>query len=228
MGLTVLLIALSFLYKTPVGKGLKLPFFGSLALAFAIAGAVWFAGRLAVNKLVGNVEDGAEAVEGTFRKLQVGTSCYVALSQGANDVANAIGPVAAIYLISKEHVLLAKADVPISLLVMGGLGIAIGISLLGHKVMSTVGEKITVLTNTRGFAVDFGAATTVLTASNMGLPVSSTHAAVGAVVGVGLARGFSAVNFKILGRIVLYWVLTVPIAALTSIIIFSLLKWAFI
>ncbi|TIH14841.1 inorganic phosphate transporter [Marinifilum sp. JC120] len=228
MGLTVLLISLSFLYKTPVGKSLELPFFGSLALAFAIAGAVWFAGRLAVNKLVGDPEEGAEAVESTFRKLQVGTSCYVALSQGANDVANAIGPVAAIYLISKEHVLLAKADVPLSLLVMGGLGIAIGISLLGHKVMSTVGEKITVLTNTRGFAVDFGAATTVLTASNMGLPVSSTHAAVGAVVGVGLARGFSAVNFKILGRIVLYWVLTVPIAAFTSIIIFSLLKWAFI
>ncbi|MBI9111973.1 inorganic phosphate transporter [Maridesulfovibrio ferrireducens] len=225
MGLTVLLIALSFLYKTPVGKSLNLPFFGSLALAFAIAGVVWLGGKLAVNKLVGDPEQGAEAVEETFRKLQIGTSCYVALSQGANDVANAIGPVAAIYLISKQHVLLAKADVPLGLLVMGGVGIAIGIALLGYKVMGTVGTKITVLTNTRGFAVDFGAATTVLIASNMGLPVSSTHAAVGSVVGVGLARGFSAVNFQILGKIVLYWVLTVPIAALTSIIIFTVLKW---
>ncbi|SDK42871.1 inorganic phosphate transporter, PiT family [Maridesulfovibrio ferrireducens] len=225
MGLTVLLIALSFLYKTPVGKSLNLPFFGSLALAFAIAGVVWLGGKLAVNKLVGDPEQGAEAVEETFRKLQIGTSCYVALSQGANDVANAIGPVAAIYLISKQHVLLAKADVPLGLLVMGGVGIAIGIALLGYKVMGTVGTKITVLTNTRGFAVDFGAATTVLIASNMGLPVSSTHAAVGSVVGVGLARGFSAVNFQILGKIVLYWVLTVPIAALTSIIIFTILKW---
>ncbi|WP_291330105.1 inorganic phosphate transporter [Desulfovibrio sp. UCD-KL4C] len=226
MGLTVLLISLSFLYKTPYGKNLHLPFLGSLALAFAISGAVWFAGRLGVSKLVGDPEQGAEAVEETFRKLQVGTSCYVALSQGANDVANAIGPVAAIYLISKEHVLSANAEVPIGLLVMGGIGIAIGIALLGHKVMGTVGTKITTLTNTRGFAVDFGAATTVLVASNMGLPVSSTHAAVGSVVGVGLARGFSAVNFKILGKIVVYWLLTVPIAALTSIIIFSLLKWA--
>ncbi|WP_415719110.1 inorganic phosphate transporter [Maridesulfovibrio sp.] len=226
MGLTVLLISLSFLYKTPMGKSLKLPFLGSLALAFGIAALVWLAGRVTINKIVGDPEEGAEAVEATFRKLQVGTSCYVALSQGANDVANAIGPVAAIYLISKEHVLLAKADVPMGLLVMGGLGIAIGIALMGHRVMGTVGEKITVLTNTRGFAVDFGAASTVLAASNLGLPVSSTHAAVGAVVGVGLARGFSAVNFKILGRIVLYWVLTVPIAAITSITIFSLLKWA--
>ncbi len=225
MGLTVLLIALSFLYKTPVGKSLELPFLGALALGCSIAGVVWFIGRLAVSKLVGDPEQGAEAVEQTFRKLQIGTSCYVALSQGANDVANAIGPVAAIYLISKEHVLRTNADVPLGLLAMGGVGIAIGIALLGHKVMGTVGTKITVLTNTRGFAVDFGAATTVLVASNMGLPVSSTHAAVGSVVGVGLARGFAAVNFKILGKIVIYWVLTVPIAAFTSIIIFTILKW---
>ncbi|NCC25954.1 MAG: inorganic phosphate transporter, partial [Deltaproteobacteria bacterium] len=105
------------------------------------------------------------------------------------------------------------------------LGIAIGIAVLGHKVMATVGDKITALTNTRGFAVDFGAASTVLAASNMGLPVSTTHAAVGAIVGVGLARGFSAVDMGVLGRIVAYWLLTVPIAALTSIVIFTLLKW---
>jgi PiT family inorganic phosphate transporter len=164
-------------------------------------------------------------VEGVFRKMQVGTSCYVALSQGANDVANAIGPVAAIYLIAKEHKLLATAAVPWPMLVLGGLGIAVGIAVLGHKVMSTVGEKITTLTNTRGFAVDFGAASTVLVASNLGLPVSTTHAAVGGVVGVGLARGFSAVDFRVLLRIVAYWIATVPIAALTSIVIFVLLKW---
>lgn len=228
MGLTVLLIALSFLYKTPVGQKLNLPFWGSLGLSLAIAAGVWLMGRMVVNKLVGNTEEGAEAVERTFRKLQVGTSCYVALSQGANDVANAIGPVAAIYLISKQHMLLATADVPIGILILGGVGIAFGIALLGYKVMGTVGNKITVLTNTRGFAVDFGAATTVLAASNLGLPVSTTHAAVGAVVGVGLARGFSAVNFKVLWKIVIYWLLTVPIAALTSIIIYTILKWIFI
>merc|ERR1711879_1136309 len=99
----------------------------------------WVFARLFVNRIVINEEEGAEGVERIFRKMQVGTSCYVALSQGANDVANAIGPVAAIYLIAKEHQLLAKADVPLSMLVLGGFGIAVGISVLGYKVMATVG-----------------------------------------------------------------------------------------
>lgn len=228
VALTVSLIIFSFLYKTPVGQGLGLHWTASLALALALSGLVWQAGRMVMRRIVINPEDGAEAVEGVFRKMQVGTSCYVALSQGANDVANAIGPVAAIYLIAKEHVLLDKADVPIGILMLGGLGIALGITLLGHKVMATVGEKITTLTNTRGFAVDFGAASTVLVASNLGLPVSTTHAAVGGVVGVGLARGLSAVDFRVLGKIVVYWVLTVPIAAFTSIVLFVLMKWMFL
>ena len=225
MSLTIFLIALSFLYKTPVGKKLHLPWSISLLIALSLATLIWALGRYFVNKIVTDKLEGAEGVELIFRRLQVGTSCYVALSQGANDVANAIGPVAAIYLISRQHLLLAKAEIPTGILVLGGLGIAIGITVLGYKVMATVGEKITTLTNTRGFAVDFGAASTVLAASNLGLPVSTTHAAVGAVVGVGLARGFTAVDFKVLGRIVVYWVLTVPIAALTSIIIFQILKW---
>lgn len=225
IALTLALISLSFLYKTPAGKGLHLHWTVSLMIAAALSGAAFVAARMVVTRMIANVEQGAEGVEQVFRKMQVGTSCYVALSQGANDVANAIGPVAAIYLIAKEHVLLAKADVPLSMLVLGGVGIAVGIAALGHRVMGTVGEKITTLTNTRGFAVDFGAASTVLLASNMGLPVSTTHAAVGAVAGVGLARGFKAVDFRVLGRIVMYWVATVPIAALTSIVFFVLLKW---
>ncbi|WP_243545092.1 inorganic phosphate transporter [Pseudodesulfovibrio tunisiensis] len=225
IALTLALISLSFLYKTPAGKGLNLHWTVSLMIAAGLSGAAFVAARMVVTRMIANVEQGAEGVEQVFRKMQVGTSCYVALSQGANDVANAIGPVAAIYLIAKEHVLLAKADVPLSMLVLGGVGIAVGIAALGHRVMGTVGEKITTLTNTRGFAVDFGAASTVLLASNMGLPVSTTHAAVGAVAGVGLARGFKAVDFRVLGRIVMYWVATVPIAALTSIVFFVLLKW---
>jgi PiT family inorganic phosphate transporter len=225
MGFTVSLVVLSFLYKTPVGKKLALPVWQALAITALVSLAVWALGRTWVNRIVRDETEGAEGVERIFRKLQVGTSCYVALSQGANDVANAIGPVAAIYLIAREHQLLAMAKVPMPVLVLGGLGIATGIAVLGHKVMSTVGDKITRLTNTRGFAVDFGAASTVLAASNMGLPVSTTHAAVGAVVGVGLARGFSAVDFGVLGRIVIYWLLTVPIAAFTSIIIFQILRW---
>ena len=225
VAVTVALIALSFLYKTPVGKSLNLHWSVSLSLAVGLSALTYLVTRALISRMILDEEEGAEGVERVFRKMQVGTSCYVALSQGANDVANAIGPVAAIYLIAKEHQLLAKADVPLSMLILGGVGIAIGISVLGHKVMATVGEKITTLTNTRGFAVDFGAASTVLVASNLGLPVSTTHAAVGGVVGVGLARGFHAVDFRVLLRIVAYWVATVPIAALTSIVFFVLLKW---
>lgn len=225
VAVTLSMISLSFLYKTPAGKSLELHWIEALGVAGLLSFLAWLAARFFAAKIVLNEEEGAEGVERLFRRMQVGTSCYVALSQGANDVANAIGPVAAIYLIAKEHVLLAKADVPWPMLVLGGLGIAVGIALLGHKVMATVGQKITTLTNTRGFAVDFGAASTVLVASNLGLPVSTTHAAVGGVVGVGLARGFHAVDFRVLLRIVAYWVATVPIAALTSIVIFVLLKW---
>ena len=225
VAITLTMISLSFLYKTPAGKSLGLHWTASLAVAFLLSFLAWLIGRRYVRRFVINEEEGAEGVERIFRKMQVGTSCYVALSQGANDVANAVGPVAAIYLIAREQRLLDTADVPWPMLVLGGMGIAIGIAVLGHKVMATVGEKITTLTNTRGFAVDFGAASTVLVASNLGLPVSTTHAAVGGVVGVGLARGFSAVDFRVLLRIVAYWVATVPIAALTSIVIFVLLKW---
>ncbi|MDD2219093.1 MAG: inorganic phosphate transporter [Desulfoplanes sp.] len=225
MAITMCLIVMSFLYKTPVGKDLHLSFSMTLLITLTAAGGIWLVGRHMVNKLVKDETEGAEGVEKIFRKIQIGTSCYVALSQGANDVANAIGPVAAIYLIAREHQLLATAEVPMPILVLGGLGIALGIAVLGHKVMGTVGDRITQLNNTRGFAVDFSAATTVLVASNLGLPVSTTHAAVGGVVGVGLARGFSAVDFGVLGKIVIYWLLTVPIAAFTSIVIFQLLRW---
>lgn len=228
MALTVALILLSFLYKTPVGK--QIPVSGGVGLicVLLIVVLVWLAAKKGINRLMAGADRSGENVELIFRRIQVGTSCYVALSQGANDVANAIGPVAAIYMISRQHALLAEAEVPIGILALGGVGIALGIMTFGRKVMATVGTKITSLTNTRGFSVDFGAATTVLTASNFGLPVSTTHAAVGGVVGVGLARGFSAVDFGVLLRIIIYWVLTVPIAAFTSIVFFNILSALFL
>lgn len=149
----------------------------------------------------------------------------MALSHGANDVANAIGPLAVIYFIVKTGGVGAKVAVPTFLLLFGGLGIAFGIYAWGHRVMETIGKKITTLNNTRGFSVDFATATTVLIASKFGLPVSTTHAAVGGVLGVGLARGVDAVNFSIVFRIMLYWVLTVPAAALTCMGIFKILTF---
>jgi PiT family inorganic phosphate transporter len=114
--------------------------------------------------------------------------------------------------------------VPMMLLAFGGLGIAAGIAMAGGRVIETVGSKITDLNNTRGFSVNFAAATTVMASSKLGLPVSTTHAAVGGVIGVGLARGFEAVNFRVLYAIALYWVLTVPMAAVTSMMIFKILQ----
>lgn len=225
LAMTVALVLLSFFLKMPLGKSLGFGFPGALAITLSIALLVWLGGYWLVGRLLGGGDHGPETMEELFRRMQVGTACYMALSLGANDVANAVGPVAAIWVIARTGGLLATAEVPVWLLFFGGLGIAVGIMVLGRRVMSTVGERITLLTNTRGFSVEFGAATTVLAASNLGMPVSTTHATVGGVVGVGLARGFAAVDFRVLGKILVYWLLTVPIAAFTSIIIFQLLRW---
>ena len=142
------------------------------------------------------------------------TSCYVAFSHGANDVANAIGPVAVVLA-------LAWRDVePVYLLLLGGVGIAIGIITWGYKVIRTVGGRITILTNTRGFSIDFGAATVVLVSSKLGLPISTTHTVVGAVIGVGLARGLEAIDLSIVKKIVYSWLLSLPVTICLSIVIY--------
>ena len=172
--------------------------------------------------------DTEESVEGIFRRLQVGTSSYVAFAHGANDVANSIAPVFAIYLVVKHSGLptdeiLSGEYVPLWILVLGGLGIATGIGLLGHRVISTLSEKITQLNNTRGFSVDFSAASTVVIASLMGLPVSSTHAATGAIVGSGLCHG-EPVKGGVLIKIFAMWIVTLPAAGAITILIYWLLK----
>jgi PiT family inorganic phosphate transporter len=222
IGIAFFVIVLSFLFKTPLGKKLAVGTPMALLIAFLLAVGLGFLGMKLLGLYVKNRDP--SGVEDVFRRIQIGTSCYVALAQGANDVANAVGPLAVIYFLVKTGEVGAKVPVPIFLLLFGGIGIACGIGMAGHRVMDTVGRKITTLTNTRGFSVDFAAATTVMVASKMGLPVSTTHAAVGGVMGVGLARGLEAVNFRIIFQIVLYWVLTVPAAAITSIIIFEILQ----
>ncbi len=222
VGLAFFVIVLSFLFKTPLGKKLSLGTPSAIGVALIIAVCL---GSICTYLLKRYIKSrNIQETEGVFRPIQVGTCCYVALAQGANDVANAIGPLAVIYFLVKTGSVGAKVPVPFFLLFFGGIGIACGISMAGHRVMRTMGEKITTLSNTRGFSVEFAAATTVLMASKMGLPVSTTHAAVGGVLGVGLARGIEAVNFSIVFKIMLYWVLTVPAAALTSMIIFKILQ----
>ena len=222
ISIALFVVILSFLFKTPLGKRLAIGTPLALLVAVALALVLGFLAVKILRKYVKRTDSGGE--EEVFRKIQIGTSCYVALAQGANDVANAIGPLAVIYFLVKTGGVGAKVPVPIFLLFFGGIGIACGIGMAGHRVMDTIGRKITTLTNTRGFSVDFAAATTVMVASKMGLPVSTTHAAVGGVMGVGLARGIEAVNFRIIFQIILYWVLTVPAAAITSMVIFKILQ----
>ncbi len=223
IGSTIFIVVLSFLLKTPLGKNLSIKAPDALMIAFIIAVLFGFAGMKVLTRFVkGKKLHGAEDI---FRFIQIGTACYVALAQGANDVANAIGPLAVIYFLVKTGNVGATVPVPVFLLIFGGIGIACGISMAGHRVMDTMGKKITALSNTRGFSVNFATATTVLVASKMGLPVSTTHAAVGGVMGIGLARGVEAVNFSIVYKIMLYWMLTVPAAAVTCMVIFKILQF---
>ncbi len=221
IGLAFFVIILSFLFKTPLGKRFDIDPYSALLIAFILAVITGYAGLRLLQHFL---REKSNCVEEIFRRIQIGTSCYVALAQGANDVANAIGPLAVIYFLVKTGSVGATVPVPFFLLLFGGVGIALGIAMAGHRVMDTIGTKITTLTNTRGFSVDFAAATTVLIASKLGLPVSTTHASVGGVLGVGIARGFEAVNFSIVLKIMLYWILTVPTAAITSMIIFKILQ----
>jgi PiT family inorganic phosphate transporter len=221
IGVTIFIVVLSFMFKTPVGKKMALGAASSIGIGLLIASVAGYAGKHLLRRHT--KKRGEEGVEHTFRHLQLITACYVALSQGANDVANAIGPLAVIYFVVKTGSVGGEVAVPVFLLLFGGVGIACGISMWGYRVIDTMGHRITALTNTRGFSVEFGAATTVLIASKLGLPVSTTHAAVGSVIGVGLARGFEAVNFRIVFRIMLYWLITIPVAAITSMFVYKLL-----
>jgi inorganic phosphate transporter, PiT family len=164
-------------------------------------------------------------VEKTFVFLQILSACLVAFAHGANDVANAIGPVAAVLGVLKTNSIASHSAIPAWLLVLGGAGIVIGLATWGWRVIETIGSKITELTPTRGFAAELGAAVTILFASKLGMPISTTHALVGAVFGVGMARGLKALNLQTLKEIVVSWIVTIPLCATLSIILFYLLKW---
>jgi PiT family inorganic phosphate transporter len=224
-GMTFFVIILSFLLKTPLGKTLDITLTESLLLASLVSLVLGVISRRVIEKTV--FSRGEEGVEQIFRRLQLLTACYVAFAHGANDVANAMGPLAGIYIIYATHSVNPEVSVPFFLLALGGVGIAFGVITWGYRVIETMGSKITTLTNTRGFAVDFSTATTVLLASKLGMPVSTTHAAVGAVVGVGLAGGVEAVNFRVVWKIFLYWLVTLPVSAVSCMIFYKILEAIF-
>jgi PiT family inorganic phosphate transporter len=204
----------SFIYSILIGVGISL--LGSLFLrrvenTHQVRGDVVF--------------DGVEKV---FAVLMVFTACAMAFAHGSNDVANAVGPLAAIAnVVQSGGQIAVQSTMPWWILLLGGIGIVSGLAMLGYRVIETVGRNITELTPSRGFAAELAAATTVVLASGTGLPISTTHTLVGAVLGVGLARGLSAIDLSVVGRIIISWVITLPIGAGLSIVFFFTLKGIF-
>lgn len=170
-----------------------------------------------------------QRVEKLFVYLQILSACFVAFAHGANDVANAIGPMSAVISVAMAggESVAAKTPVPLWVLALGGAGIVVGLATWGWRVMETVGRNITQLTPTRGFSAEFGAATTIVLASKLGLPISTTHTLVGAVLGVGLARGISAVNLTTVRDVIISWVVTIPAGACLAVIFFYTLHLIF-
>lgn len=216
---TVLIVVLSLIMKTPLGDRLALTSVQIAVVATAIAAMAY---GISMGMLKRKLRQGKLTVaEQVFRYLQVMTSCYVSFGTGANDVANAMGPIVGIYHIYATGTVPQHSQVPTVLLAFGGAMICVGIWTWGYRVIETMASKITELTSVRGFTVEFSAASVILVASMLGLPVSTTHAAVGAFVGVGLARGLEGLlDLSTLGRIMVYWMITVPVGAITSAIIY--------
>jgi len=168
------------------------------------------------------------SVERVFAILMVFTACSMAFAHGSNDVANAVGPLAAVAsTVLSGGEIMAKSALPWWILLVGAMGIVVGLATYGWKVINTIGKKITELTPSRGFAAELGAAATVVIASATGLPISTTHTLVGAVLGVGFARGIAALNLRTVGSIFMSWVITLPAGAGLAILFFFLFKGIF-
>jgi len=204
----------------------------SFMWAFIFGLIVAFIGWILIHKIEVDKEADREyhfaSVEKIFVPMMIFTACAMAFAHGSNDVANGIGPLAAIASILKSGGEVAQtAELPLWILVMGGTGIVIGLVTMGYKVMQTIGTRITQLTPSRGFCATLAAAATVVLASRTGLPVSTTHIAVGAVIGVGLARGVGAIDLRVIGGIIVSWVITLPVGGVLAALIFFTLKGMF-
>ncbi|RTQ98553.1 inorganic phosphate transporter [Halomonas nitroreducens] len=226
------IVAMVTLTKGLKHVGLHLGFGESLLYAVLIGLGVMLLGGFLERRVSRNRSEedtfGFGGVERVFGVLMLFTACAMAFAHGSNDVANAVGPLAAVIsVVYSNGSVGGEALVPWWVLVLGGGGIVVGLVTYGHKVIATVGTGITELTPSRGFAATLAAATTVVLASGTGLPISTTHTLVGAVLGVGLARGMAALNLRVIGTIVMSWLITLPAGAGLAIMFFFMFKGMF-
>ncbi len=208
--------------------GLELNIGQSYLMATGIAAGIALVGAFFIRKIEPDRKaDKSQhfyTVERVFGVLMIVTACSMAFAHGSNDVANAIGPLAAVVSIATTGAVSAKSALPIWVLMLGGGGIVIGLATYGRHVIATVGRKITQLTPSRGFAAELAAATTIVIASGTGIPVSTTHTLVGAVLGVGMARGIDAIDLRVVVKILISWVITIPAGAILAIIFFFVFR----
>lgn len=224
------IVVLSVLYKGGANLAGKLDWLtgpGAFLLTTLISLLIAIGSKFLIRKNLGgkdklSLSEQLHFVERVFAPLVVMTSCSMAFAHGANDVANSVGPLAAVVDIVSTGTVKMKVAVPIWVLSLGGIGIVFGMATYGYKVMHTVGKKITELTPSRGVAADLAATATVLACSKLELPVSTTYTLVGAIVGIGLARGLGGINRKVMREIFSAWFITVPVAALLAILFFML------
>ena len=230
--LTGFVIALVTMYKGLKHVGLETTPLQNYSMAFIVGLIIMVIGKFYINKLKIDPEADRDFhfanVEKVFAVLMVFTACAMAFAHGSNDVANAIGPVAAVVsIVQSGGEITQKSALPIWILLLGGVGIVAGLLMYGRRVMETIGKNITELTPSRGFAATLAAATTVVLASGTGLPISTTHTLVGAVLGVGMARGIGALNLNVVRTIFLSWIITLPAGAIMAIVFFFTLKGMF-
>ena len=223
VGIVGFILSLATIYKGLENLHLNLPFFEAFFISLGVGAFGFLVARIFLRRYREKETDPYYQVEKMSSPLQVLSASFEAFSHGANDVANAIGPVAAIVYIFQTRKVEMTAPIPVWLLLVGGCGLALGTYVWGRGVMETVGKKITSITPTRGFSAEFGTATTVLLCSRLGLPVSTTHICVGNVIGVGLARGISALDLSVIKRICSAWIISLPASALFSIVIYLIL-----
>lgn len=211
------LIALVTVFKGLKHLDLELTGMQAMLVAIGVGAVVALAGRILIQRIEVDVEAEKDfhyhGVEKVFAPLCVFTACSMAFAHGSNDVANGVGPLAAVVSIATSNQVTQDSALPIWILLLGGVGIVVGLATLGYRVMQTVGKRITELTPSRGFCAEMAAAGTVVIASRLGLPVSTTHIIVGSVMGVGMARGIAAIDMRVVGAIVTSWLVTLPIGA---------------